>query len=111
MKSYWLYTPESDEAGCVAEGDTPEEALKHAQNLGWYPDAGEEVQWYVLGEGGTLIVETEEIDEPEDDQAELRAERDRLLAVLDACGGRNIEIAEQIDEIARELGESEFNDE
>ena len=43
-------------------------------------------------------------------QAELRAERDRLVAALDACGGRNIEIAEQIDEIDRELGESEFDD-
>ena len=46
MTDYWLYVPE--------------EALKNAQKLGWYPDAGAEVQWYVLGEGGTLIVENEE---------------------------------------------------
>ena len=57
MKDYWLYTPEIDEAGCVAMGETPEEALKDAERLGWIPEPGSEVQWYVLGEGGTLIVE------------------------------------------------------
>ena len=57
MTDYWLYTPEIDEAGCVAQGDTPEEALKNAGNIcGWYPDPKAEVQWYVLGEGGTMIV-------------------------------------------------------
>jgi len=50
---------------------------------------------------------------PEKDQAEteLREERDRLLAVLDACGGRNVEVAEEIEEINRQLGESEESDE
>jgi len=64
MTYYWLYVPEVDEAGCVAQGDTPKEALKNAQDLCcWYPDAGAEVQWHMLGESGTLIVEDEEIDE------------------------------------------------
>jgi len=60
MTDYWLYVPEGDEAGCVATGNNPEEALKHAERLGWYPDEGAEVQWYVLGEGGTLIAESVE---------------------------------------------------
>ena len=64
MADYWLYIPEEDEAGCVATGGTPEEALKNAENLGWYPDAGAEVQWYVLGEGGTLIVSGADEDRP-----------------------------------------------
>jgi len=68
MKDYWLYTPEEDEAGVVAPGDTPEEALKSAQKLGWYPDEGAEVQWYVLGEGGTLIA-------GEPDLSEFKEER------------------------------------
>jgi hypothetical protein len=43
----------------------------------------------------------------EDGMAELRAERDRLVSLLSACGGRSIEIAEEIDEINRELGEDD----
>ena len=31
MTYYWLYVPEVDEAGCVAQGDTSEEALKNAE--------------------------------------------------------------------------------
>ena len=35
----------------------------------------------------------------------LRQERDALTRVLDACGGRNIEVAEEIDHINEELGD------
>jgi hypothetical protein len=60
MTDYWLYLPEKDEAGCVASGDTPEEALKNAEEMGWFPDDGDEIQWYVLGEGGTMIYEADD---------------------------------------------------
>lgn len=56
MPDYWLYTPEDDEAGCVVSASDPDEALRNAAKVGWYPDAKAEVQWYVLGEGGTLVV-------------------------------------------------------
>jgi hypothetical protein len=44
-------------------------------------------------------------------EAQLRAERARLMLALDACGGRNIDLAEEIDGIDRELGEYEGDDE
>ena len=65
MTDYWLYVPEVDEAGCVAPGDNPEEALKNAEKLGWLPDAGAEVQCYPLGEGTVLYV-PEDQDEGDD---------------------------------------------
>jgi len=52
---YWLYIPEVDEAGCVASGNTPEEALKNAEKVGWFPDPGAEVQTYVLGAGCVIF--------------------------------------------------------
>jgi len=64
---------------------------------------------------GTLDVEhyikIERTEQADDGLSEVRQERDRLLAVLDACGGRNIDVAEQIDELNRELGESEDEEE
>ncbi len=56
---------------------------------------------------GALHVSYRLVELEADDNAELRAERDRLLEILDACGGRNIEVAEEIDEINRQLGEDE----
>ena len=47
------------------------------------------------------------VDNEEDEDAELRAERDRLLEILQSKGGRDIELAEEIDEISRQLGEAE----
>jgi len=43
--------------------------------------------------------------QPEDDQAELRAERDRLVEALDLQGGRGVELANEIDELNKQLGE------
>ena len=34
MNDYWLYIPEVDEAGCVAQGSSPEDALKNAEKMG-----------------------------------------------------------------------------
>jgi len=45
--------------------------------------------------------------QPEDDQAELRAERDRLVEQLQAAGGRGVELANEIDELNKQLGEGE----
>lgn len=36
---------------------------------------------------------------------ELEAERDKLVEMLDRMGGRSIELAEEIDELNRQLGE------
>ena len=55
MPDYWLYVPYKDEAGCVQPGATPEEALKEAEKSGWFPDDGDEIQWYELGEGGVMF--------------------------------------------------------
>jgi hypothetical protein len=60
MSSYWLYIPEVDEAGCVADGDSPEEALQYAQDkLNWYPDPGDEIQCYELGDATVLYMPEE----------------------------------------------------
>jgi len=46
------------------------------------------------------------VQEEIDARQELHAERERLLDVLDLCGGRNLEVANAIDEIGRQLGAS-----
>ena len=56
MNDYWLYIPEVDEAGCVAQGSSPEDALKNAEKVGFFPDPGSEVQTYVLGEGQVIYI-------------------------------------------------------
>jgi len=45
--------------------------------------------------------------EEAEDRAELLSERDRLLKQLQAAGGRGVELAEEIDELSRQLGEGE----
>ena len=52
----------------------------------------------------------EDEEDEDDEDAELRAERDRLLEILQSKGGRDIELAEEIDEISRQLGEAEDDD-
>lgn len=54
MKHFWLYIPEVDEAGCVAQGDSPEDALENAKKLGFYPDPGAEIQIHELGESTVI---------------------------------------------------------
>jgi len=56
MKDFWLYVPDEDEAGCVASGKTVAEALAAAKEFGWSPKPGTEVHFYVLTNGGCLIV-------------------------------------------------------
>lgn len=181
VRYYWVYLPEIDEAGCVVEAASFEDAFQEGCDC-LNPEEGVNVQVHELGESRSFVAgdkpsfrvagyirvsfarevrassarEAEEkvarmemaefdscnlsegatevytvipVDDGGDDQAsrelldeldcqlgededrlasdELRAERERLLNVLDLCGGRNVEVAEAIDEISRQLGESE----
>ncbi len=72
-----------------------------------YPGRTDEDALEAALASGALHVSYRLVELEADDNAELRAERDRLLEILDACGGRNIEVAEEIDEINRQLGEDE----
>lgn len=58
MKTFWVYAVDGDDAGAVADGNTPEEALTNAIESGFNPE-WHEVWAYELGKLHYLGVQVE----------------------------------------------------
>jgi hypothetical protein len=54
MSYYWVYIPEENEAGCVVQADSFEEAFKKGCDM-LYPDDGAELQVHELGASQEFI--------------------------------------------------------
>lgn len=58
MKYYWVYVPEVNEAGCVVQADSFEDAFKKGCDE-IFPDDGDEVQVHELGDSRSFVVEAD----------------------------------------------------